>query len=302
MRILVIHYSQTGQLTEVLKNFARPFLNTDHTIDHVRFYPDPNFPFPWSKSNFFEAMPDCVLSKGCAIETFNLKYDKYDLVIFGYQPWFLSPSIPTHGILNDAKFQSIIKNTPVITVVGARNMWINAHKEVSSRIEELGAIHIGNIPLIDRKPNLLSAVSIMHWMFKGTKEKKWGIFPKPGISDKDIGEAGEFGEVIKNHFENGEQNLQDSILSLGKIDLHWTIIFIEKKAKRLFKIWANIIVKKGTTPQKRKSWLLFFRFYLIFALFIVSPIILTLYTILVRPFVLKTERQEKRLILLIDAK
>lgn len=302
MRILIIHYSQTGQLTDVLNNLTRPFLNTEHELDHVRFSPDSNFPFPWSKSNFFDAMPDCVLSNGCAIDQFTLLYDKYDLVIFGYQPWFLSPSIPTHGILDDTKFQNIIKDTPVITVIGARNMWINAHKEVSSRIQELGGEHIGNIPLIDRNSNLLSAVSIMHWMFKGTKNKKWGLFPKPGISDKDIAEAGEFGEVIKNHFENGRENLQNSILSTGKVDLHWTIVFIEKKAKRLFKIWANIIVKKGTTPLKRKRWLLVFRFYLIFALFIVSPIILTIYTILIRPFVLNKERQEKRLILLIDNK
>tara|TARA_B110000285_G_scaffold119810_1_gene135563 strand:+ start:1338 stop:2246 length:909 start_codon:yes stop_codon:yes gene_type:complete len=300
MKILVIHYSQTGQLTEILDNLTAPFDGTEHELDHVRFSPDPNFDFPWSKSSFFEAMPDCVLSKGCTIAPFKVGHAKYDLVIFGYQPWFLSPSIPTHGILDDSTFQNAIKDTPVITVIGARNMWINAHKEVSKRIKESGGEHIGNIPLIDRNSNLLSAVSIMHWMFKGTKNKKWGLFPKPGISDKDIAEAGEFGVVIKNYVKNRDADLQQSILSLEKINIHWTIVFIEKKAKRLFKIWANIIVKKGTTPLKRKRWLLVFRFYLIFALFVVSPIILTIYTLLIRPFVLKRERQEKRLILLID--
>ena len=31
-----------------------------------------------------------------------IKAVKYDLVILGYQPWFLSPSIPTTSLLEDA--------------------------------------------------------------------------------------------------------------------------------------------------------------------------------------------------------
>ncbi|ULT44347.1 hypothetical protein KRR40_13935 [Niabella defluvii] len=47
----------------------------------------------------------------------------------GWQPWNLSPSIPFNSILQDEKFKNLIKGTPVITISGCRNMWINAQEK-----------------------------------------------------------------------------------------------------------------------------------------------------------------------------
>ena len=62
--------------------------------------------------------------------------DKYDLIIFGYQPWFLSPSLPATALLKNETFKKIMKNSPIVTVIGARNMWLNSQESVKQLIKD----------------------------------------------------------------------------------------------------------------------------------------------------------------------
>jgi hypothetical protein len=285
MKVLVIHFSQTGQLTEILKNITSEIESSEITLEHIRCETKSEYAFPWSTEQFYDAMPGSVLHTGCEIKSFSPKESKYDLVIFGYQPWYLNPSIPSMGILKTDALKKIINNTPVITVIGARNMWINAQDVVSKKIQDAGGKLVGNIPLVDKSPNVLSAVSIVHWMLSGQKSKKWGIFPKPGISQEDIDNSGDFGRIIKSSIENNTlPSLQNELLKTNKINIKWTIVFIESRAKKLFQIWAKLVIKNGTTPAKRRRWLVFYRIYLVFVLYILSPIIITLVYLFIKPF------------------
>ena len=287
--LLVISYSQSGQLDQILKNLISGF-GSEWAVERVHVKMKKPFSFPWNSSRFFDAMPESVLENPAPIENPEFKKEKYDLIVFGYQPWFLSPSIPATSLLTHRPFQSIMQNTDVITVIGARNMWLNAHKSVSKMIAGAEGKHIGHIPFTDKASNLLSAVSILHWMMTGKKTKKWGIFPKPGVSDEDISGAEKFGQLISQNYPDQKNDLQKKIISTGKIHIPISILFIESRAKKLFNIWANLIIRKGTTPSKRKRWLVIFKYYLIFALFIISPIVLTVYFILFRPFLSKSIR------------
>ena len=288
--ILVIHYSQSGQLTEILQNFCSPF--TDSTIEWVKAEPLTPFPFPWNSAAFFNAMPETVLEKPIPIKPLHFEREEYDLIIFGYQPWFLSPSLPASAILQDEKFRKIMSGTKIVTVLGSRNMWINSQEAVKKQIASAGGKLIGNVPLIDKTSNLISVVTILHWMLTGQKTKKWGIFPKPGVSDEDIENASQFGKLLKNKLtDNQEDKFQEELVEKGGIVIPISILFIESRAKKLFMIWANLITKKTEKGGNRKFWINFFKYYLIFALFIVSPIVLMIYHIFVRPF---TGRQIKR--------
>jgi hypothetical protein len=60
-RILVVSYSQSGQLNEILDDFLLPFENV--SIERVYVVPENEFVFPWSSSTFFDTMPDTVLEK-----------------------------------------------------------------------------------------------------------------------------------------------------------------------------------------------------------------------------------------------
>ncbi len=281
--ILVIHYSQSGQLTEILENFCKPFV--DSTIEWVKVEPATPYPFPWKTASFFDAMPETVLEKPIPIKPLQFEREHYDLIIFGYQPWFLSPSLPASAILQDETFRKIMNGTNIVSVLGCRNMWINSQEAVKKQIASAGGKLIGNVPLIDKTSNLISVITILHWMLTGKKTKKWGIFPKPGVSDEDIQNASQSGALLKEKLqENQAAEFQEALVSKGGIVIPISILFIESRAKMLFMIWANLITKKTAKGGNRKFWVNFFKYYLIFALFIVSPIVLTIYHIFVRPF------------------
>ncbi len=290
--ILVINYSQTGQLDQIVDNFLKPFKNVD--IDRIKISPKDAYPFPWTSDSFFDLMPETVLQERIELNPIEYKQDKYDLVILGYQPWFLSPSLPTSSLLEDPAFKAVIKDTPVVTIIGARNMWINSQENIKKYLFDAGAQLVANIPLIDKNPNLLSVVSILHWMLNGKKEKKYGVFPKPGVSDEDIESSHVFGEVVSQRLESGNfSGLQDEILSLSKIDIAPNILFIELRAKKIFNVWAKTIKKKGVNPAKRKTWLRAFKYYLLTALFLVSPIVLLIFNIIIRPLTYKGLKEKK---------
>ena len=289
-KILAINYSQTGQLNQILDNFLEPL--GAHEIDQVKVWPQKRYPFPWTSDVFFDAMPETVLEEKIELEPFEIPRKKYDLIILGYQPWFLSPSPPATALLQDPALTSVMQDTPVITVIGARNMWLNAQESVKKYIREAGGILVGNVPLIDRNPNLISAVTILYWMLTGKKDRFLNLFPFPGVSNEDIEETSIFGEIVNEDLEAGDfDHTQDKVLDTGRIGIQTNILFIELRAKKLFRIWAGIIKpKKG---RARALWVSIYKYYLLIALFIVAPIILTIYNILILPFTLRSVNKTK---------
>jgi len=291
-KVLVINYSQSGQLHEIINNFLKPFDTAE--IERVYIKPVKDFTFPWTEDVFYDTMPECVTEEAVALEPINYRSEKYDLIVLGYQPWFLSPSLPVTSILQDPAFQQKIKDTPIVTVIGGRNMWLNSQESIKAYIKQAGGILVGNIPLMDREPNLISVLTIFHWMLTGKKERKWNLLPVPGVSQKDIDGADQFGRIVNTALhKNDFTGLQDKLLSLGLINIPTDIWFIEMRGKKIFRIWAGLIKKKGTTPEKRKFYVNLFKYYLLTALFVASPIILTVYFILIAPFSQKSIRKAK---------
>lgn len=294
--ILVVHYSQSGQLTEIASNFCVPFTEAgseQYEIESVSYTPAKAYPFPWTGAVFFDTMPETVLEVPEELILPAFKRASYDLIVLAYQPWFLSPSRPFSSLLKHPEMISRMKDTPIVTLIGSRNMWLNSQESVKKLISAANGKLIGNIPLIDRHNNLASAVSILHWMLTGQKTKKWGIFPKPGVSDKDITGVVEYGRLLEQHLrENRIENYQQAVVSHQGVNISVSILFIESRAKKLFLIWANLIMKKIDNGGNRKFWVNFFKYYLVVALFIVSPVVLTIYHIFVRPFTGKNIKRQ----------
>ncbi len=292
MKVLITYFTQSGQLKSILDQFSRPFLDTAE-IDWVEVKPTNPFPFPWTSESFYQAMPETVLEQPMAISPLQFKHEKYDLVIIGYQPWFLSPSLPLTSLFAQEEFRKRVFGTQIITVIGARNMWLNAQESVKRFIQQSGGKLVANIPLVDKHPNLLSAVSIVHWMMTGKKERKWGVFPLPGVSDADIKSASKCGELVLNSIHNGKlNNVQEQLVADGWINIPTTILFIEQRAKKLFRLWATLIKRKESSGN-RALWLKVFRVYLVVALYMVAPILLTVYSIFFRPFTQRSINRKK---------
>ncbi len=280
-KVLAIYYTQSGQLTDIVENFTKPLSDSGFSVETVRFKPKDDYTFPWTSERFFDAMPESVLSKPVELAPFTLKESTYDLIVFAYQPWFLSPSIPATSLLENSEFKNVLRNTPVITLIGSRNMWINAQEKVKKALSDSDAKLVGNVTLVDRNQNHVSAVTILYWMLTGKKDNYMGIFPKPGVSDKDILDTKELGGIVADYLKaNDFSDLQKSLVAADAVYVKPDLAFIENTGSKLFGIWANVIVKK----KNRTFWLKIFKYYLLFALFIVAPFVVTLNKIFVRPF------------------
>jgi hypothetical protein len=58
------------------------------------------------------------------------------------------------------------------------------------------------------------------------------------------------------------------------------LIMIEKNARKIFlKFARNIIRRSAISPEKRKAGIQIFKWYLIFALFLLSPFVSIIFTI-----------------------
>jgi hypothetical protein len=292
-KVLAINFSQSGQLDEIVNNFISGLESV--AIERINFKPNRKFPFPWKTNNFYNSMPETVDENPIQLEPIEFKEEKYDLIVLGYQPWFLSPSLPTSSLLQDHNFKKRMYDTPIVTIIGARNMWLNAQESVVQHIQNSGGRLVGNIALVDRSPNLLSAISIVHWMMTGKKTRKWGVFPIPGVSQEDIEQCPKYSVALNECIRNSNySDYQHTVVSTGGIRINTNILFIEGRAKKIFRIWASLIKKKESQGKNRAFWIKFFRVYLNFALFGVAPILLLLYNILIRPFSVKKITKSKK--------
>jgi hypothetical protein len=288
-KILCIYYSQSGQITEVVTSFFKSF--SSDSVDIVRVKPISDFPFPWTSPTFFDAMPESVLGVPVELEPFDLKETRYDLVVLAYQPWYLSPSIPATSILKHRAVKQVLANTPVVTVIVSRNMWLNAQEKVKVLLAEADAKLVGNIALVDRHPNLVSVVTILYWMMGGKKDRYLGLFPMPGVSQKDIDLCAVYGQTVLKHLEeNALTTLQPRLVEQKAVEVDYDYMFIEGRGGRIFPIWANLIGKK----QKKRAFLLrLFKWELIIALFVLSPFLLLINRILLMPFNIGKLRRKK---------
>ncbi len=278
-KVLVVTYSQSGQLNDIVNNVLKEF-NNDVEIVTENLKPDPPFPFPWTNVAFWDAMPDAVDLIPAKLKSFSFNPDEdFDLIILGFPIWFLSPAIPITSFLKSAEAARVMKGKPVVTIIGARNMWVNAQEDIKRMILNNGGKLVGNMALRDKANNIASVVTIIYWMMTAKKDRLWGIFPKPGISDKDIAAAERFGKPIYEALESGNYNdLQNKLLELGAIDLVPNVVFMELRAKKFFYKWSKFIRKKGEHGDpNRISRLKMFKWYLLIAIFAASPIAILLF-------------------------
>jgi len=272
-RILILYYTQTGQLREILDNVVADIAGLAE-IDYAQIEPVKPFPFPWKALEFFDAMPETVEHLPAAIRPIppQVFSKNYDLIFFGYQPWFLNPSQPATAFLK-SEFAGVFKNKPVITVIGCRNMWLHAQEKVKAYIEAANGRLVGNIVLNDTNSNLVSLLTVIRWSFKGQKAAS-GLLPAAGVQEVDIYEAKRFGNTIYKHLkDNNLIALQQGLLGQGAVKLRPGLVILEQRGIKNFRFWAKFIREKGGPgdPNRAKR-VLMFKNLLLVAIFILSPI------------------------------
>jgi hypothetical protein len=295
-KVAAFYYTQTGQLCEILQSLCRPLEEAGHQVIYKEIVPEVSFPFPWSSDEFFQAFPESREGIPCFVRPLDLSdVADAELVIVGYQSWFLSPSIPVHSFFQDAAIRRFLKGKQIVTVNGCRNMWIMAQQKVKAYIEQSGGKLVGNVVLQDMYPNLVSVITIIRWLMYGKKEKS-GLLPAAGVSPEDISHASAFGQIIsKALVNNGFSSLQEELMRQGAICYKPSIAFIEKTGHRIFGLWSKFVLRRGAYgAPERTLRLKAFKYYLFVALYLVSPVGL-LFFYLTYPFRYKAIRKDRHL-------
>ncbi len=286
-KVLVVYYSQTGQLREIVNSIIAPLkASGEVTLTFEEIRAKTPFPYPWSSDEFFQAMPESVRGIACEIQPLSLNGQEYfDLVLIAWQPWYLSPSIPIHAFFQHETAKKLLSGKPVITIIGSRNMWIMAHERIREYLKSIQAKPVGNIVLYDKAPNLISVVSIIHWLFTGKKGRYLKIIPPAGVSDDDIRNSSRFGDIILDSIRNNDmEHLRASLVKAGAVDVLPSLVLLEKRGKIFFRLWAAFILKKGGYGDPaRIARVRLFKYYLLTVIYIVSPFASLLYYAL-KPF------------------
>lgn len=291
--VLILYYSQTGQLLEILKNISSTISDEGVNVTYCEIVPEKKFPFPWPQNEFYGAFPETFLQIPAALEPIapEILQKKFDLVILGYTTWFLTPCIPVNSFLKSKAAHTLLANTPVITVSANRNMWIMAQEKMKKLLLANQAKLVGNIALVDKNLNHISVITIAHWLMGGKKTRMWGIFPKPGISDSDIQRASRFGEAIKPALlVNDFSDLQQNLLAVGAVKIDPSLIATDIRGNIIFSKWANHLIKKE--GKERKKWLGFFKYYLLFAIWLIAPIVFIVFLLTYIPRYRKIQRDK----------
>lgn len=273
-RVLVIHYSQTGQLSEIADNFCLGLKGDGVQMDHLKIDAVPAFPYPWNRLAFFNTFPESVFGIPMPIKTSKIDETvNYDLIVLAYTIWYMAPSIPINSFLKSEQAKALLNGKKVVTLIGARNMWVVAQERMKLILKGLNAQLIGNIALVDRNPNLVSIVTIIRWMFYGKKNPFWG-FPRAGILQKDINSAEKFGQIVKRALsDNQTEILNDQLLENGAVMINPALLILEKRASKIFKMYGNFIRAKGEYNDPARLGRVSLLSYLIpIGAFILSPI------------------------------
>jgi len=290
-RVLVVHFSQTGQLARIVRHLVAPLAGEVELVEEA-LRPRTPYPFPWPLLRFFDAMPEAVLLDPPALEPIRATGD-FDLVVLAYQVWFLSPSGPVTAFLKSDEGKRLLRGRPVVTVIGCRNMWLNAQEKVKRLIGEAGGELRDNVAFTDRAPTMATLITTPRWLLTGKRDAFLGM-PPAGVSEGDIAGAERFGHALAQALRDGREKSGSPMLAgLGAARVDPRLIFSERAGKRAFGAWSRII-RLGGKPGSlaRLPLVVLFCLYLVAMILAVVPASLLLQRLL-RPLLARRLESQK---------
>jgi hypothetical protein len=164
----------------------------------------PSFAFPWNVWSFFDVMAETVApsvrikSKHWTVKEPNVVVSRaddddglvlvdepssssastdqrqpspgdFDLVVLGWQTWFLSPSLPVRLAVHHAGYQTLLQTAPVLLIGTHRNMWHRASRTLCQELtQNARAKLVGpGINFVQSSAFLVSVVKTLRWQLKG---------------------------------------------------------------------------------------------------------------------------------------
>lgn len=248
-RVLVVSYSQTGQLASVVRSVTAPLVDDPAcSITFETLEPLPPYRFPWPFLEFFDTFPETVHARPRPLQPLRTgREESFDLIILAYQVWFLSPSQPMEAFLQTPEASQWLRGKPVVTLIACRNMWLMAQETMKKRLSALGARLIDNVVLTDRAPSAATFISTPMWMLTGRRGPfLGGVVPAAGIPVADIAAAERFGRAITNALPALDPEFPRPMLAgLGAVRVNERLIASERIGHRSFRLWGRWLMALG---------------------------------------------------------
>ena len=272
-KVLVLYYSQNGQLKSVLESFTSTLQDEMIQVDYRTIVPKRKYPFPWPFYEFFDEFPESVYLDGCEIEEIEDLADDYDLIILGYTVWYMAPSIPITAFMKSEQAKKVFKDKPVVSVVACRDMWVLAQEKIKVMLQDVGARHMDHVALTDQGGEVISLVTLPTYMLTG-KKKYFSFLPPAGIKQEEIEACGRFGARLNQALKEDKEKGSEAMLKgLSACVVNGKLVATEKIANRSFHIWSKLIKKSGEKySMGRKIVITIYVAFLLLLIFTVIPL------------------------------
>lgn len=272
--VLVINYSQTGQLADITAQVIAPLRAAGHAVHLETLVPETPFPFPWPIVDFVDAFPECVQLDAPPLKPLSIAADTpFDLVILTYQVWYLAPALPMTAFLKSPAGKQLIDGKPVITLVACRNMWLSAQDTMKRLIAEAGGQLRDHLVFTDQGHALATFITTPRWVLTGRRDAWLGL-PPAGVAPEEIRQASRFGRALSEALDHdGEKSGAAMLTGLRAAIVNPRLAISERAAHRAFKVWSRLIRAFGKRGQwRRRPMLLVFALYLITLVLTVVPL------------------------------
>ncbi|MDR1063724.1 MAG: dialkylresorcinol condensing enzyme [Azoarcus sp.] len=276
--VLVVSYSQSGQLADIVAALTRPLLEAGAGIHHEVLRPVPAFPFPWPFLAFFDVFPESVRLDPRPNQPLALASGaEFDLVILAWPVWFLSPAQPVTAFLQSADGKRLLAGKPVVSVVVCRNMWLAAFDTLKTLVAEAGGRLVDHVAFTDRSPSLATFITTPRWMLTGRRDRFLGL-PPAGVDAHQIAGAARFGSALADALARGEEKHGRPMLGgLRAVTVTPHLVLSERAGRRAFRVWSGLIRCCGRAGQWRRiPALMLFVLYLVAMILTVVPLNLIL--------------------------
>lgn len=296
-KVLVVHYSQSGQLSRIAERFVSPLTEAaDVEVTFAALQPVEPFPFPWPFLRFAGTFPECVYLDPPPIQTPPIDpEERFDLVVMAYQVWFLAPACPATAFMQSELARRVLEDTPVVTLIACRNMWLMAQEEMKGMLESVRARLVGHVALVDEAGSVWSFLATPLWVLTGNKGPRLGgRIPRAGVAEAEIEACDRFGSRILDRLRQ-EEPLDESLLrGLGAVRVDEKLISSERMGRRSFRAWGGLIRAVGPPGSLRRIPVLLAWFTFLVAFILTLVPISVLLKKLIAPFTARRIAEQKQ--------
>ncbi|MGJ8667974.1 MAG: flavodoxin family protein [Oceanococcus sp.] len=265
-----MEFSQSGQLLAVMDQILQPLQDAGHSVERLRVDLQAPFPFPWPFWQFMDSFAETAALTPPPLADWSVA-GEFDLVVIGYPVWFLSPPPAITAFLQSQKGKALLRGKPVISITACRNMWVQAHVDMSQLLEDAGARLLDHVALTDPSPAMYTFVTTPRWVLTGRKQAFW-FFPPAGLTPQQISATDRFGQAIQAAVSQADW-LGDApmLQGLQAVSVDPGLAASEKIAKRSFRIWGKLLRAMGPPGawQRRPVLVL----YIVFLLTLICTVV-----------------------------